>query len=465
MPKSIAVSTLNASTLDILNVIRMNASLEYQNLVPEVTQTSDIPKVGDVLLGHPAMANQFINSLLNKVALTLTKSAIFNNPYKELKKGELSYGELVEEIFVEIAKAHEFSAEKGAARNFKRYLPDVKSAFHAINWRVQYPVTVQRFDLEKAFLSEEGVLSLIETIIATLVKGSEYDEYLLFKYQLMKGITNGQFYPIEIPAGSMNEAAITFRSTSNQLTFLSTKYNDLGVRTNTPKTKQYIFMDSQFNAEYDVEVLAAAFNMDKADFTGRLFLIDDWTSFDNERFDVIRANSTQIEEVTSEELALLSNVKAVLVDSDWFQFYDRTFVMSEAEVAAGLYWNYFLTIEKIVSRSPFANAIVYVDPAAVTAQPDSITFTVTQAVNQEIATTIVIEPVETVGLTPNAVLHTQNADATGKLVAVQKYGAYIFPTGAADITPEITVEGTTYTTTGTLGADAQLGDTITFTRP
>ena len=31
MPRRIAVGTLNASTLDILNVIRQNASYEYQS--------------------------------------------------------------------------------------------------------------------------------------------------------------------------------------------------------------------------------------------------------------------------------------------------------------------------------------------------------------------------------------------------------------------------------------------------
>ena len=50
MPKRIAISTLNASTIDILNVIRQNASLEYQQLVPEVTQATDIPKVGAALM-------------------------------------------------------------------------------------------------------------------------------------------------------------------------------------------------------------------------------------------------------------------------------------------------------------------------------------------------------------------------------------------------------------------------------
>ena len=63
MAKKIAISTLNASTLDILNTIRQNASYEYQSLVPEVTSEHDVPAVGQVLMGYPAMANQFLNAL------------------------------------------------------------------------------------------------------------------------------------------------------------------------------------------------------------------------------------------------------------------------------------------------------------------------------------------------------------------------------------------------------------------
>lgn len=46
---------------------------------------------------------------------------------------------------------------------------------------------------------------------------------------------------------------------------------------------------------------------------GRLHLIDDWTTFDNERFDVIRANCDSIEEVTPEELNAMKTLKQFLL--------------------------------------------------------------------------------------------------------------------------------------------------------
>ena len=102
MAKRIAISTLNASTIDILNTIRANASYEYQSSVPEVLTEHDIPALGEVLYGYPALANQFVNALVNRIALVRVKSATFNNAYAQLKKGYLEFGETVEEVFVEI---------------------------------------------------------------------------------------------------------------------------------------------------------------------------------------------------------------------------------------------------------------------------------------------------------------------------------------------------------------------------
>ena len=51
MPRKIAISTINASTIDIINTIRANASAVYQDEVPEVTKERDMIKVGDILFG------------------------------------------------------------------------------------------------------------------------------------------------------------------------------------------------------------------------------------------------------------------------------------------------------------------------------------------------------------------------------------------------------------------------------
>ena len=381
MPHRVAVTNLDASTIDIINTIRSNASLQYQNLVPTITTSHEITQVGEIVMGYPALANEFCNALINRIAMVMIRSSLFNNPFERLKKGFLDFGESIEEIFVGLANVRAYSSEKAEQREFKRTLPDVRSAFHVLNWRVQYPVTIEDKNLRQAFLSESGMYDLITKIVDSLYKASYYDEYLLFKYLLIKGISSGSFYPVSIgDLTDMHIPAEKFRGMSNKITFLSTAYNSIGVQTNTPRENQYIFMDAEFNAKFDVEVLAGAFNMEKADFMGRLILVDDWNNFDNERFTTIRAESDMIEEVTSEELALMADVKAVLIDESYFQVYDNLLMMTETPVASGLYRNYFLNTWKIVSYSPFANAIVFATDSATITAPETLTFTITSKV-------------------------------------------------------------------------------------
>lgn len=466
MPRRIANSTLNASTIDILNVIRQNASYDYQQNVPVVATANDIPKVGEVIYGTPAFANQFINALVNRIAIVRVQSANFNNPYSILKKGYIEYGETVEDIFVSIAKAVDFSAEKAAKREFQRTIPDVRSAFHTMNWRVMYPVTIQDEDLRQAFLSIDGVQNLIAKIVDAVYTAAEYDEFLLFKYLLIKAISHGKMHPISIGAGTdLNEAAVQFRGVSNLLPFMGTEYNEAGVKTNTPKERQVIFMDAMFNAQFDVNVLAGAFNMEKADFMGRLFLIDNWTDFDNERFDIIRANSDGIEEVTADELALLANVKAVILDENWFQVYDNNNKFTEKYVASGLYWNYFYHVWKTISVSPFANAIDFVTEDADVSAPATVTVEITAKDISDVGTVFTLGVQDDTASIANGFYEfNQTDDCVKKGIAVQKYGAVIFPVSATTTTLEMDYCGNHYKATTALTTGATVGSTLTFNK-
>lgn len=468
--KRVSKSVLNASTLDILNVIRENAGYEYQNTVPKVTKATDIPAVGQIIYGDPAIANKFINALVNRIAMVRVQSATFNNPYSVLKKGYIEFGETIEEIFVGIAKVVEYTPEKGEEREFKRTIPDVRSVFHIMNWRTMYPVTIQDEDLKQALLSIDGITDLITKIVDQVYTGAEYDEFLLFKYLLIKAISHGKMKAISVGDGTNpKDSAKAFRGTSNLLTFMKDSYNEQGVVTSTPKSKQVIFMDAKFNAEFDVDVLASAFNMDKADFMGRLFLIDDFTTFDNKRFEEIRKNSTGLEEVTQNELALLADVNAVLLDEDWFQVYDNNNRFTEKYVASGLYWNYFYHTWKTVSYSPFSNAVVFVKDTADITLPETLTAEIMSKDTSEEATVLTLDAsVDGASLQHNTPLFVQTPELTEKGIAVNKYGALIIPASASEeeITLKATVNGTGYTAKAnateqnTINASSAVGTTV-----
>lgn len=468
MPKRLAVTTLNASTIDILNVIRQNAPYDYQQAVPKVEKATDIPKVGEIIYGTPALANTFIYSLVNRIALVRVNSATFNNPYAILKKGYIEFGESIEEIFVQIAKVVQYDPEKAPAREFRRTLPDVESVFYAINWKVMYPVTIQDEDLRQAFLSMEGVQNLIAKIVDSVYTAAEYDEFLLFKYLIIKSVTAGKLFPEPVDTSTdFRQAAVVFRAMSNLMMFMNREFNSAGVLTNTPRDRQVIFMDSTFNAKYDVEILASAFNMSKADFMGRLFLIDNFTTFDNDRWRVIREESDGLEEITAQELALMADVHAVVADENFFQVYDNLSKFTEKYVSAGVYWNYFYHTWKTVATSPFSNAVAFVESSANIAPPDTLTVNIVGKDIREEAITIALQAdFEGNSLGARNVLYLQDETSVTNGIGITPNGAVLIPASAfaQDVTITAHIGETGYKATTAFTSASNVGDSITLNK-
>lgn len=463
MKKGVAISNLNARTIDILNTIRENASAAYQERIPVVEGNDDIVAVGRALEGYPARANEFVSALVNRIAFVRMRSMTFNNPLKILKKGIIELGDSVEDIFIGIATATTYDPYRADVREHKITPPDIKSEFHIINYSVQYPVSVVRGRLRKAFLTVEGVTDLINEIINTVYKAAEYDEFLLFKYLIIKGVTSGDFYPIGVDPVNPSDAAVAFRSMSNILMFPKEEYNRKQVLNNTPRERQVMIMGAAFNGQFDVEVLASAFNMDKADYIGRQILVDDFTSFDNKRFDQLRRQGLKgFDPVTPEELAMMSQVKAILVDEDYFQMYDSMFELTETQLGSAVAWNYWLTVEKIVSTSGFANAVVFVDNGGITPEPATINGKVVDKITSADSTILVVQldpPAGIVNL--GGLLFVQDDNSAMAGIAVKEYGAFIW---GKDNTKAVNIKASTgtvdYMSQGPLSPTAQVGDAV-----
>ena len=74
---------------------------------------------------------------------------MFSNPLKPLKKGSKPLGDTIEEIYTNFIKADQDAFD--GAKLFERKLPDTKTIYHRMNLELQYPVTVSRVKLSKAF--------------------------------------------------------------------------------------------------------------------------------------------------------------------------------------------------------------------------------------------------------------------------------------------------------------------------
>lgn len=390
MPRIPTSSSLNANTVGILNAIRNEASADYYNAVPAVTETTaSIQAAGQAITAYQPRMNEFINALVNRIALVVVTSRRYSNPLAFCKKGVIEYGESIEEIFVNIAKVRPFKTGLNGANLFKKTTPDVRSAFHAMNLRSQYYTTISVQQLRTAFMSMNGVTDLIARIVDQLYSALNYDEFIMTKYLIATLALSGN-----LPMKTTSE--VTDETTGKELVeslrelvelfrFKSSNYNMAGVLTESEPDRLYTFNTAKITAKIDVQVLASAFNMDKTDFIGKRVSLDSFAFNDDEKLrlamllwddnmfsaqhpalpigvdptDVQLANfATKL--ISEEQNSKLATIQALICDRDFFQIYDNMAdFFTEQWDATELQWNEFLNAWRTFSASPFSNVVAY----------------------------------------------------------------------------------------------------------
>lgn len=363
MAKIPSILKLSATGADVINGVRNSASAYYQQNVNEIVpgDLMSLHTVGEQISGVPALKNEFLNVLVNRISLVVITSKMYENPWRIFKRGVMEVGDTVEEIFAELAKPYIYDPADAEQTLFRREIPDVRAAFHTLNYKIVYPVTVQNQSLRAAFTSFEGVDRLISSIVESVYKSANYDEFLVMKYCLAREILNSMHVENIAEANAANAKTIVsaFKEVSNALTFMSTDYNRAGVHNYTDKDEQYLITTARFDAIMDVEVLASAFNMSRAEFMGHRMLVDSFGNTDENRLALLFADDPNYKPFTTDEKTQLETVAAVIIDKNFFMIYDNVIEFTETYNAKGLYWNYFLHNWKTFSTSPFANAVAF----------------------------------------------------------------------------------------------------------
>lgn len=379
MPVKPHIKTLTNSSVDILNAIRNSSTTNYKEYVPIATPNAEsLREIGTIIMDSPNLQNEFLNALVNRIGRVIVTSKLYDNPLKMFKKGILEFGETIEEIFVNIAKPFQYDTSTSEQTVFKREMPDVRSSFHIMNYQKYYKVTIQNEQLRQAFLSWDGITNLIAKITESMYTSANYDEFQVIKYLLAKHIINGTMHTETILDNLALEKKVSaIKAISNKFTFPRSDYNLAGVVNQTLKDNQYILVNADFEAEMSVEVLATAFNMNKAEFIGHEVLVDGFGDIDIDRLNKLFERDNTYTELSQDELDALNKIPAVLVDENFFMIFDNLIKFTEIYNGEGLYWNYWLHTWKTFSVSPFANNTVFV-PAIptvtdVTVSPSTVT--------------------------------------------------------------------------------------------
>ena len=287
------------------------------NPIQIIDNVDAIQRVGSVIMQYEAYQNSFIDALVNRIGMAIVTSKTWDNPWARFKKGTLEMGETVEEIFANIGKVHSYDPHQAESEWMKREMPDVRAAFHRLNFQKFYKVTIQEYELRQAFIAWQEMTDLIARVTSTLYTGMNLDEFTMMKYMICRAVLNAQLHYVSVTAQSTDpkDAVKKMRAYARKMTYLTNEYNQAGVYNATPYTENYIFIDADYEANMDVEVLAAAFNMDKAEFIGHLIVVDSIQTMETEAAESAPGSVTQIRECTAALLryAKTSGVPVILI--------------------------------------------------------------------------------------------------------------------------------------------------------
>ena len=400
-----------------LNAIREASVSEgtiYHQYLPIVDENTDIGSFGTPILTNTPVMNEFMNRLVNRIVYTSFENRYFNNPLQILEGDRIPLGYAGQEIYVNPAKGRKYDVNDFAGLLVK-YEADVKVQYTAVNMDLQYPVTVSRHKLKQAFVSWDALDNFVMELSNSLYNGAYIGEF-----EYTKGLVSAAFKSNQV----QYETISAINSEANAKAFVL-KARELFLNFQLPSTENnawakvggygrpiltysrpedIVFLIRNDARSYlDVNVLASAFNMDKADLMGRIIPVDNFDQYDDE--------GTKIYDGSS--------IVAMIADKSWFRIKRQDMYMDEFYNPNNRTWQYYLNLTKMYNYSLFANAVVFCTSAP-TVNPTSMRFV--EAAGKTVAVDATMElHIETTPFPANAEI-TYTSSATGKATVAAKTG-------------------------------------------
>lgn len=320
---------------DVLNAIRNQASDHYKDYVPIVQPgTNDVFTVGNVILDHVDIRNEFLNVLPNVIKEDSYFQYDFVNPFeKYYYRGWAEEADVIQHIFVQgpdtvpydIADSESFT---------QNYDPKVKTAYWYQRVNYQQNWTISYDELKMAFKNPV----MMDNFLENLRRKSEYQK-TVYTWELCQYMA---FY-----LNSINTTSFT--TTQNSI------FNEF-------INRYYTYNN---NSLYKAVVSSPIFLLDKSYYYTSLllnqhitnlrellgepldFILIQYTNFSN------TINTVIIENYKS---SIITNI-ALMCDRNTFNYYDTLDTTKVFDNPQTLKFNFTRNIRQIYGISPYATAI------------------------------------------------------------------------------------------------------------
>lgn len=341
------------------NVIRENSSTVFMEAVPSASETN-INEIKNILFdsAYQPQLNEFVNNLVNRIFKTIIENKSYTNPLNIFKKGSVPLGTDLQELYTNPAVAEEYQLSNTAMADILAItVPDTHVAYYRRNRRDKYKRSISREELMGAFVSWDSFENYISSVTQSLYNGNYIDEYKYTKklidgaYNQNKIITKVVSKPVD--TATANAFLKEVRALYTKMATPSEDYNafnlmsgsDKKMTTWTEPSRLCLIITADALASCDVDSLAGAFQLDRADFLSRVYTVD---KFENDE------------------------IIAVMCDESWFRIYDNLLRFDQEYNASCMVWQFYLHSWSTFAISPFSNAICLTTEAPIPVEEISI---------------------------------------------------------------------------------------------
>ena len=341
----------------------------------DVIDSQGLVSLGDTVLSSSTNTEAFLNTLVQRIGRTIISFRQYRNKLSDMVVNDFEYGAILQKIRVHLTEAETDPAyaltDGQSVDPWKINKPDVEQKLFVTRTPYMFSVTIARKQLKEAFLNESAMGAFIGAIfgqvrnsievsleslgrhcIANMIgeftpgtpTGGEattlnHEVALCTLYNTARGYESTDAGFVDEDTALFNEdflrfAVKTMKMYSDNMTDMSSLYNDGEIGTFTPREDQRLKVLSSFERALETVVQYSAFNEEMVRLNA-FSTLNFWQSAQDPSY-------VMVDRASDGAQVVKTHIVGVLYDRDALGMYKRDEdVMTTPVNARGLYYNTF----------------------------------------------------------------------------------------------------------------------------
>lgn len=344
----------------------------------DVVDAQGLVSLGDAVLSSTGNTEAFLNTLVQRIGKTIISFRQYRNKLADMVVDDFEYGAILQKIRVHLTEAESDPAygltDGYSVDPWTVNKPDVEQKLFVSRTPYMFAVTIARKQLKEAFLNEAAMGAFIGAIFGQVRNSIEVSLENLGRVCINNMI--GEFTPFtpgqgdDTPATTLNHevalctlyntargyestdagyvtdenalfdeaflrfAVATMKSYSDNMTDMSTLYNDGSIETFTPREDQRLKVLSSFERALETVVQYSAFNEELVRLNA-FSTVNFWQSAQDPSYMMVERASDGVQ-------VIKTHIVGILYDRDALGMYKKDEdVLTTPVNAKGLYYNTF----------------------------------------------------------------------------------------------------------------------------